>query len=72
MAGKRDIFPVYRVTVGQVRPGDVKERTFFPNGQDGMTGPSYSGRRRNADVSGTTKPVQRYGVQAGNRREWKR
>lgn len=72
MASKRDLFPVYRVTVGQVRPGDVKGRTFHPDGVDGFTGPSYSSRRGNTNVQGTTKPVQRFGVQAGNRGEWKR
>lgn len=72
MAGKRDPFPVFRVSVGQARPVNVKERTFHPNGVDGYTGPSYSNRRGNANVVGTTKPVQRFGVASCNRGEWKR
>lgn len=64
--------PVVRLTVGQVRPGNVTMRTFNPNGVDGLTGPSYSERRGNTNVQGTTKPVRRYGVTTGTRGEWKR
>lgn len=72
MANKRDCFPVYRLSVGQVQPGNVVNRTFNPNGVDGLTGPSYSERRGNSNVCGTTKPVQRFGVASVNRGEWKR
>lgn len=56
-------------------PGNVKDRTFRPNGMDAMTGPSYANRRANTDVvpvSGGVKPVRRYGVASVNRGEWKR
>lgn len=65
-------FPVTRLSVGQVRPGNVKDRTFELNGVDYQTGPSYSERRGNTNVSGTTKPVRRYGVTSVTRGEWKR
>jgi hypothetical protein len=64
--------PVVRLSVGQMTPGNVKERTFHPNGVDGYTGPSYSNRRGNSNVQGTSKPVARFGVATGNRGEWKR
>lgn len=72
MARKRDIFPVFRVTTGQPQPGNVVDRTFNPNGVDGLTGPSYSERRGNTNIQGTSKPVQRFGVASVNRGEWKR
>lgn len=72
MARNRDPFPVYRLTIGQVRPGNVKDRTFRPDGVDGYTGPSYGNRRGNTNVAGTTKPVARFGVASCNRGEWKR
>lgn len=75
MAGNKGPFPVFRVSVGQARPGNVKDRTFHPDGVDGFTGPSYSNRRGNTDVvpvHGVVKPVRRYGVATGNRGEWKR
>ena len=72
MPNRREPFPVFRVSVGQAAPGNAKDRTFPPDGVDGLTGPSYSERRGNTNVSGTTKPVRRYGVAAQNRGEWKR
>lgn len=72
MARNKTDMPVTRLTVGQMRPGNVKDRTFHPDGVDGFTGPSYANRRGNTNVQGTSKPVQRFGVQAGNRGEWKR
>jgi len=64
--------PVVRMSVGQAMPGNVTKRTFNPNGVDGLTGPSYSERRGNTNIQGTSKPVRRYGVATGMRGEWKR
>jgi hypothetical protein len=75
MVGKRDLFPIMRGNPSQACPGNVKDRTFQPNGIDGLTGPSYSARRGNTDVQilqGTAKSVKRFGVNANNRGEWKR
>ena len=75
MARNSGPFPVYRMQVGQAQPGNANDRTFHPNGVDGMTGPSYSNRRGNTDVipvSGGVKPVRRFGVASCNRGEWKR
>jgi hypothetical protein len=75
MVGKRDPFPVLPGNRPQVCPGNVKDRTFRPNGMDAMTGPDYANRRGNTDVrgvQGTVKPVRRFGVAANNRGEWKR
>lgn len=75
MVGNKGPFPVYRVQVGQQQPGNVKGRTFHPNGVDGYTGPDYSARHGNTDVipaKGGVKPVRRFGVAACNRGEWKR
>ena len=69
---RETMFPVVRLGGEQVRPGNVKERTFHPNGQDALTGPDYSNRRGNTKVQGTTRDVRRYGVNAQNRGEWKR
>ena len=74
MARSREPFPVYRLSTGQVQPGNAQARTFTPNGVDGYTGPSYAERRGNTrvcNVAGTYKDVRRYGVAIG-RGEWKR
>lgn len=75
MVGNKGPFPVKRLAPAQVCPGNVKDRTFRPNGMDALTGPSYSARRGNTDVipvKGEVKSVRRFGVNANNRGEWKR